>query len=240
MGMTDHSAWLGHWPLRNLRGAGEIEALLRDMDRVGVERTWVSPLAAVFHRVPHDANLWLLRETAKHPDRLLLVPILLPGLSDAAEHLRDLLTEAPGLAAIRMLPGWGPRPQATLLQPLQSLLQKRTVLWTVRMVDDRTRHPMFPLPVADLGEVILWFRALLPERLVVTGCQTHELRAHASAWKLEGAICVETSFLDGPDAVEEARRLLGHDKVLDGSNAPLHVIDAMAVDRRTLPPPAEL
>lgn len=55
MPFVDFSAFLGHWPFREvpLTDAGSLEAGLRE---VGVTHAWVSPVAAITQPSPGPAN----------------------------------------------------------------------------------------------------------------------------------------------------------------------------------------
>ncbi len=62
----DVNAFLGSYPFRRVPGTSP-EALLRAMDRVSVDRAWVSHLPGIFWRDPAAGNPWLYETTAAVP-----------------------------------------------------------------------------------------------------------------------------------------------------------------------------
>lgn len=236
--MIDHNAWLGHWPFRDLGNYGQADWLIRSMDRLQVEKAWVSPLAALFHRIPNQANQGLLEATACYPDRLIPVPVIVPRMPGLHEHITKLVEQCCiEIPAVRILPQC-PHPTNSNLAFLKNFLADRTLVWTLRLVDDRTRHPIFPLPVGDLTAVMDWHLQIQPKQTLVTGCLLHELEHHARFWKESDRIAVDSSFLDGQDPLKSATALLGNSRVIDGSNFPLFIMDAMVAFHGRLPQPA--
>ena len=82
--MIDFNAKLGHFPYRPVEG---LEALLRAMDRHGVEMALVSSLQAVFYRNPQDGNDELAAARAPHRDRFLLSAVLRPNFTGWQDDL---------------------------------------------------------------------------------------------------------------------------------------------------------
>lgn len=225
--MIDYNAWLGHWPFRDLGDeAGTVDGWLRRMDRLGIEQSWVSPLDGVFHRVPHSANQRLSRLIQGHRDRLNPLPVFNPCLPDACRYLRVLRELFDDLRGLRVLPALLPGFPETPVTD-SGHWQEMMLVWTIRLVDDRCRHPRFPLPVADPAQVLRWHDTLQPGKLVVSGCLMGELSSHAEDWQTRPAIAVESSFMDGPGCLWRAADLLGPGRLLAGSNAPLLVPEAM-------------
>ncbi|HOD50553.1 MAG TPA: amidohydrolase family protein [Candidatus Hydrogenedentes bacterium] len=83
--MIDFNAKLGHFPYRPVEG---IEALLRAMDRYGVERAVVSSLNAVFYLNPHEGNIELASAIATHCDRFIHAAVLRPDFTGWHDDLR--------------------------------------------------------------------------------------------------------------------------------------------------------
>ena len=82
--MIDFNAKLGHFPYRPVEG---LEALLRAMDRHGVEMALVSSLQAVFYLNPQDGNDELAAALAPHRDRFLLSAVLRPNFTGWQDDL---------------------------------------------------------------------------------------------------------------------------------------------------------
>lgn len=227
--MIDHNAWLGAWPFRPLGDRGTVPFLLKAMDRLHIEKSWVSALDGIFHRVPHSSNRWLAAQVAGHADRLEPVPILHPGLADFSDSLRRIVGQTPRPPAIRLVPAMQESHPVRIASALHEVSGSGlSMVLTIRLVDPRARHPRLALPELSPDETLGWVQKLQPARVILAGCTINELRnLHARALPENAAF--ESSFLDGPDSLGEARDLLGVDRVLSGSNAPLNFQEAMVV-----------
>ena len=98
----DINAFLGSYPFRPLPD-GAPGALLRAMDRTGIERAWVSHLAAMFWRDPAAGNRELYRALREH-DRLRPVPAVHPEFPEWEGVLEE--AAANGAPAIRCDPNF--------------------------------------------------------------------------------------------------------------------------------------
>src|SRR5581483_3202974 len=87
----DVNAFLGAYPWRHVPGTSP-DALVRAMNRAGIDVAWASYLPAVFWRRPMEGNAWLYAAVEREP-RLRPVPAVHPGLpgweaslAEAADH----------------------------------------------------------------------------------------------------------------------------------------------------------
>ena len=60
----DVNSFLGSYPFRRVPGTSP-EALLRALDRVGIDLAWVSHLPGIFWRDPAEGNSWLYETTGR-------------------------------------------------------------------------------------------------------------------------------------------------------------------------------
>jgi uncharacterized protein len=136
----DINAFVGSYPFRRVPGTSA-DALLRAMDRVSVDRAWVSHLPGIFWRDPAAGNPWLY-ETADRYERFDPVPAVHPGV-DGWQDMVEQAREA-GAPAVRCDPTYyGIEPAGSLMQGLARACAAAGVplLLAVRLEDARQRHP---------------------------------------------------------------------------------------------------
>jgi hypothetical protein len=142
MRVTDIAAFVGEYPYRELTHTSA-DWLIRQMDRVGIERAWVGYLPTLLHRDPAPGNARLFKEIAGYPGRLEAVPVVHPGLP-RWEHDLNAATEA-GAPAVRVYPGYQALdpcgPEMRVLAAAASAAGLPIIL-TVRIEDFRQRHPL--------------------------------------------------------------------------------------------------
>ena len=136
----DVNAFLGRYPFRDVPG-GSPTALLRNMDRVGIDVAWISNLSAIFWRDPAQGNDVLYQTHLREP-RLHPVPAVHPGLGHWREALQRAAEE--GAPCVRADPGYyGIAPDGPELRELAAACgEARLPLeLAVRLEDGRQRHP---------------------------------------------------------------------------------------------------
>jgi len=229
--MTDHNAWLGRWPFRDLGERGTAEFLLETMERQGIACSWVSPLDALFHRVPHKANLGLLRTLTEvgHGGKLVPIPVFHPGLADSVDYLDRCRSLFPDLAGVRLLPALHRMDGANMDRVIATLSDSGVrVVLTCRLMDAWARIPWLPLPELTFGEIKEWLGRLEGLPVVVAGCTVGEIASLLAEPGLAGEWCsFESSRMDQADSLDDARAILGNDRVLPGSNAPMSYQESM-------------
>ncbi len=137
---VDVNAFLGAYPFRRVPGALP-EALLRAMDRVGVDQAWVTHLPGIFWRDPAAGNVWLY-ETARQYDRLQPVPAVHPGVAGWEAVVAQAREQ--GAPAIRCDPTYyGIDPSGAGMRALVQRCSAENVplMMAVRLEDGRQRHP---------------------------------------------------------------------------------------------------
>jgi len=236
--MIDHNVWLGAWPFRPLGDRGTVPFLLKTMDRLQIEKAWVSALDGVFHRVPRSSNCWLADQVAGHTERLEAVPVLHPGQANFSDELGRIAGQTPRPAAIRLVPAMQEIPPARMESAGEELsVCGLAIVLTVRLVDPRARHPRLPIPELSVADTLRWLKILRPAQVILAGCNINELSSLHSI-ELPEYVAFESSFLDGPDSLDLARQTVGKRRILSGSNAPLNFQEAMVAKWRqgAIPP----
>lgn len=238
--IVDVSTFVGAYPFRLVPGA-RAEDLLRQLDRLRIDRAWVGHLAAPWHRDPRPANAELRRALSPYAARLLPVPTVHPGLPGWEADLAAARAE--GAPAVRTYPGQqgldaaGAEMRALVLAAAE---QRTPVVLTDRFEDRRQAHPLDvapPLPAAALRQLA----RLSPDaRLLVTHAGRSVIEeVHFGLTPSEAETLLwEVSWIWGPpedhlaallDAVGDGRFTFGTGMPLrigDGARAKLDLLDA--------------
>lgn len=224
--ITDVSTFVGEYPFRTVNPT--VEGLLRDMDRVGIDRAWTGFLPAALVRDPGRANQRLAGLLQPHRDRLDPVPTVHPDLPRWEEDL-DRAADR-GASAVRAWPmHLGIAPDGDGMQALVARAGTRglVVVLTVRFEDVRQRHPRDVVPDLPPSAV---------RRLARVGPEVRILVTHAGREFIEevhfgltgdesGRVCWDISWLWGPP-FDELRRTIDHvgiERLVFGSGMPLRV-----------------
>jgi predicted TIM-barrel fold metal-dependent hydrolase len=103
--LIDISAYVGHWPFRNLRG-NNLTDLLKRMNKYGVDKAVVSNINGIFYVDSQIANEELNAEILSNPsfkDRFLPFAVINPALPWWRESLK-ICHEKYGMKGIRIYP----------------------------------------------------------------------------------------------------------------------------------------
>lgn len=140
--VVDVAAWVGGYPYRHLADSSPAW-LLRQMDRLGIERAWVGYLPSLTYRDPASGTAELLRVLAPHRDRLDPIPAIHPGLARWEQDLNEAV--ALGAPALRVYPtqlGLDPAGGEMRVLATAAAAAGMPLLLTVRLEDLRQRHPL--------------------------------------------------------------------------------------------------
>ncbi len=222
----DVNAFLGAYPYRRVPGTSP-EALLRAMDRVGIDQAWVSHLPSLLWRAPAEGNAWLY-EVAATERRFQPVPAVHPGLKGWEQVLGEAADR--GAPAVRCDPGYyGLGPAGSELRVLAAACgaARLPLLLAVRLEDTRQRHPNDRAPELPAAAV----RALLRSDEDVRVIVTHADRAfieevHFGSMSEEAArIWWDISWLWGPpeDHLEMLLGTVGVERFVFGTGQPLRL-----------------
>src|SRR5438876_435245 len=138
---TDVDTFIGPYPFRHVPHP-DPEALVRVLDREGVDDAWVGHLPSAFHRDPSAANQELRATLAPFRGRLHPVPTIRPDWPRWTDALRDAASA--GAPAVRAYPPqWGLGPHDARMRDLGVAAGEHglALVLTVRFEDLRQRHP---------------------------------------------------------------------------------------------------
>jgi len=163
----DVNVFLGAYPYRRVPRPSP-DAVLRAMERVGIDEAWATHLPSLFWQAPAAGNAWLYETTAR-ARRLKPVPVVHPGLPGWEAVVAEAVDR--GAPAVRCDPTYsGLDPGGAEMRGLAAACgaARLPLLTAVRLEDVRQRHPndrAAELPAAALRALL---RSHAELRLVVT------------------------------------------------------------------------
>lgn len=222
----DVNAFLGAYPYRRVPGTSP-DALLRAMDRAGIDEAWVSHLPSLFWRNPVDGNEWLY-QTARAERRFRAVPAVHPGLKGWEQVLGDAADR--GVPAIRCDPTYyGLDPAGAEMRVLAAACAAARVclIMAVRLEDGRQRHPNDTAGELPAATVRALLRSDEDVRLIIT----HADRAfveevHFGSTPEEAArVWWDITWIWGPpeDHLETLLGTVGVERFVFGTGQPLRL-----------------
>ena len=166
--IIDCNAWLGHYPFRAVPH-NTPDALLRLMDRHGIDKAVVSSLHGVFYTDAHSGNEELAQWVRPHRDRLIACATLNPGFPGWQQDLRQCWEEW-GMRGLRLFPSHHrfslASPQALELVQTAAKLGMHVAI-PLRLEDRRQQHWMDVSPEVRLTDIAALARACPEAKLLV-------------------------------------------------------------------------
>lgn len=244
---VDVNAFLGRYPYRPAHG-GSPTALLRAMERTGIDQAWISNLSAIFWRDPTAGNEVLYQSVQREP-RFRPVPAVNPELA----NWRGVVEAALRLGApcVRADPGfYGLDPSGQAMRTLAGACGELGVplLLAVRLEDGRQRHPNDRAPELTPWAVRALLRSDPKVRLMVTHADREFIeQVHFGSTPEEAArVLWDICWVWGPpeDHLELLLRTVGVERFAFGTGmllrlpessvAKLDLLDLSATDRAAI------
>lgn len=230
MTATDVAAFVGAYPFRRLRHGGP-EWLLRQMDRLSIERAWVGHLPSFLYKDPSAGNDEVVRLAAARKDRLLPVPVVDPALPHWEDDLnRAVEVGAPAVRAYPMHQNLDPAGGATRVLVAAAGAAGLPLLLTVRFEDVRQRHPLDVSSDFPPSAVRALIRSDNEARILVTHAErSYVEEVHYGLTPGEAArLLWDISWIWGPPENHLALLLetIGVERFTLGTGMPLRVPDA--------------
>ena len=226
--MIDANAYLGNWPFRKLRYTTHI-ALLDKMDALGIEKAVVSSLENVFYKDQLAGNRHLHAEVDHHADRLLPAYTIDPIFPGWEEDLANCVQEF-GMRVMRLHPNYhqfalDSAEGAAVLDAART--HGFVVILTTGIEDTRHHHPLVKVPDVP-GEQVAAAASAHPDvRFLVAAANFSGINAVWSQAAQSANLYFDISRVQGPVGdIEKLCGTLGADRVLLGTNLPLHVPEA--------------
>lgn len=229
MTTIDVSAFLGEYAFRWIVES-DPDRLVSEMDRVGIDVAWTSYLPALLLRDPHSSWTKLLALVRDHPNRLLPVPTVhpgMPGWEDDIERARE-----DGCPALRVYPNYlGLSAAGSEMLELVSLAGESDlpVILTVRVEDARQRHPLDRAPDLSAADLRSLARSSERARLIVTGASRSTVEeVHFGLTRAESErVLWDFSWIWGPPEsdLDSVLQSVGLERFVLASSFPLRIVD---------------
>lgn len=225
----DCHCWVGSYPYRRLP-AGDVDALLRDMDALELDEAWVGDLAAPFGDLAPEPTA-LSRLLAPHRGRLHPVPTLDPRWGALEVQLGRAVDD--GAAAVRAYPMHWPTvaPDALAAVTSQTGAVGLPLILTVQFEDVRQRPPEDRAPNLDPATVRLVARSLAGTGALIVAAAGRAFieEVHWSLTPSESAgVFWDISHVWGPpeDDLAHLVHTIGAEHLVLGTHWPLRIRDA--------------
>lgn len=244
MTLIDANAWLGHYPFRALPD-NTPDALLRLMDRHGIDQAAVSSLHSVFYTDAHSGNEELARWVRPHRDRLIPCATLNPAFPGWERDLSQCCDEW-SMRGLRLFPAH--HRYALTWPPCVELVHAATerglhVAIPLRLEDRRQQHWMDATAEVSLPEIAELARACPETDILVLeaiGVETSEFLQNPSP--AHARVCFEFSRMATvlQRTIPMLLERLGARRLVFGTGMPLKIPGPAVLKLQLLEAPTEV
>jgi len=226
--MIDANAYLGNWPFRKLNYSTHF-AFLEKMDALGIEKSVVSPLENVFYKDQLAGNRQLHTEVNHHPDQLLPAYTINPTFPGWEEDLAICVEEF-GMRVMRLHSNYhqfelDSAAGTAVLEAAHA--HDFVVIIATGLEDTRHHHPLVKVPDVPAEQVAAAVSAYADVQFLVAAANFSGINAIWSQCAPAQNLHFEISRVQGPVGdIEKLCATMGAERVLLGTNLPLHVPEA--------------
>ena len=244
MKLLDANAWLGHYPFRAVPDTTP-DALLRLMDRHGIERAVVSSLHCVFYSDAHNGNEELARWVRPHRERLIPCATLNPHYPGWEQDLRQCCDEW-DLRGLRLFPE---HHRFSLTSPRcldlvrAAALRGLHVAIPLRLEDRRQQHWMDNTAEVNLAQIAELARACPEANIIVLEALGVDDGPFVKDPSLADArVCFEFSRMATvlQRSIPHLLERLGPGRLVFGTGMPLKIPGPAVLKLQLLEAPAEV
>jgi len=237
--LTDYHTYVGPYPFRHLLHP-DPDALVRVLDREGVETAWVGHLPSAFYRDPATGNAALRGSLAAHAKRLRAVATVRPDWPLWRDEL--LRATESGEPAVRVYPQLcGLASGDGALSELAFACAQRdlALILTVRFEDSRQRHPLDAAGELTAAIIRDLARAGTHARIIVLAAGRSMIEEVHWGLTDDERRCVwwDISWIWGPpeDDLAHLWKTIGTGRLVYGSGWPLRLAQTPRANLALLP-----
>jgi predicted TIM-barrel fold metal-dependent hydrolase len=226
--IIDTNVYLSRWPFRRVAG-DETAALVAKLKSQGVVQAWAGSFDGVFHRDLAGVNERLVEECKQHGNGFLLpFGSVNPALPDWEEDLRRCHEEH-HMRGIRLHPNYhGYKLDDPAFPKLLTLASERglVVQLALSMEDERTQHPLMPVPHVDTKPLVEIVKKLPKLRLEIINAFRAMRVEQVDQLTAAGQVYFDIAMLENVAGVAKLANQIPSDRIVFGSYFPFFYFES--------------